>query len=231
MNNLLKNKLKSQYENLSEEPSQDLWSRLEMKLDEKPKEQHSKKNISFVLKIAAAVLVVISIGFIFKWSTSSSENMKQPIAVQNIQKNQKESDEAQYSSSPLIQNKALVGLENEDQNEHQYNTQDRNRKQPIIEKKSDSKEIKSLAVQEKATSIKDSFKVLDSQQKSVQIAKHEDTEQKNTKYVTADELLFGREVEKTYQEQRKNKNQNLGLSVQKPKEVKVLGFTVYSKDE
>jgi len=59
------------------------------------------------------------------------------------------------------------------------------------------------------------------------------TEKNNTKYVNADDLLFGRELEKASleQENTKSKMGSLDLKLKRPKTIEILGFTIYSEEK
>lgn len=223
MNNSLKNKLKADYEDLRDFPSDKLWEKINEKLGQ---ESQVKNNFVFltVWRYAAAILVLVGIAFIVKYNYNSS--LPRLESTPSLATKTIESKDHKASADLPKQNS--VSKEDfitppKDEYLSKEITIDFKKNIPfdspekILEK--NSAEIIPKQI------IKENIASVSEPSATIQI----EVPAEKIKYVTASELLFEREVKKTLQSQ----NQKLVNAdvFQKPKEVKILGFTVYSDSQ
>lgn len=223
MNNSLKNKFKANYENLTQFPSDKLWEKLDAQLDQ---ETQVKKHFVYskVWRYAAVVLLLVSVGIIIRFNQNSfsepTENSSKvassSIEVQNnehgsgvIKQNISKQEETSLQKTRGSKTeKVAVDFKKNIQSVSPENT---------LEKKSE--EV--IPIQD----LKENIAIVSDPATSI----NKEMSAEKIKYVTASELLFEREARKTLQ----NQNQKLVNTdvFQKPKEVKILGFTVYSDSQ
>jgi len=223
--------LKSEYHKQELKPSADLWDRIEQKLDSNPT-VIAEKPFEW-MKYAAVVLLLISTGTILYFNSDTS------IENSGVAKNQNperfEQQKNIITQTPYInqkENENSIAAESEDLN-------------------SVSGEIKAMVAKEiyQAGQSDNGFQVINEEKTSenktvVSISpviedkifvseKPVIAERKITNYIKADELLLGREFDKT-REQNHNYNQNIGMldmgqiTIKSPNSFKVLGMTVFS---
>jgi hypothetical protein len=229
MKNNMLNKLRSDYEELEIKPSSDLWGRLDQKLDEKPGIVFKS---SFQWWKYAAILVVLSsVGAIIYFNSDKNKlNYKETdYMVKKVLKSTVNSINPEFENQniiinedPIKKNEVKIVIENKKLDSKK-----------IIEEK---KEIIPSQISEfktKQTTIRQSENI---EVKSIKIESHIPNppviaEVKKTKsnYISSDELLFGREFDKTRENPYK-KDVKFGVfNFDKPKvdNVTVLGVAVY----
>ena len=232
MKNSLKNKFRNEYEKQAEKPSAELWERIEMQLNqaEETEKQPAKRFFAFsFLKIAAVVLFLISAGFILNHYLNQPEVIR-PVIVHN-ENAEPPKNISSGSSSDSVATYAK---------QHKEYT-DENREILIPEKVADPAE---KAIEKKETALAaNGNSVIEKAEHLPKITENgtqkEIPEQKfsvpkdKVKYVTAQDLLFEREAGKSLREQENDQRKlgDIGLKIEKPKSVKVLGVTVYSDEE
>ena len=227
MKNSLKNKLKFDYENLHEAPSVGLWERLENELEDK--KAISKKSFGWV-KYAAVILLLISFS-VFFFINKNTVSIEKPFTEQvqkkqdNIEKNIQEKKSVNieiYGLENVIHKKKLAKSLPE---KHENSIEE---KQIIENKQTNFVENKTSKISEEKEDI-----ILPKPQEKKEVLVQNKTEKTNTKYVNADDLLFGRELEKASleQENTKSKMGSLDLKLKRPKTIEILGFTVYSEEK
>lgn len=201
--------LKNEYENRSQEPSNDLWQRLEQRLDEEPKK---KATIVWWQYAAAAVLLIGGMWF-FTWENNvEREQHLQTVSVEKpseITSQQPEVSPLKIDSKPesliVSSDTPKPNLEN---------------KTPIPQQHQENKN-EDVAISVEPTSsneqpIAENIQPL-----------------KTQSYTTASDLLFGAEIQREKNKTSDNKNPMGQLEIpqiKKPKEINVLGVRVYSND-
>ena len=227
MKNSLKNKLKFEYENLHEAPSVELWERLENELE--GKKETPKKSFGW-LKYAAVILLLISFS-VFFFLNKSTVAVEKPFA-QKVQKKQNDIEKNIQEKNSV--NVEISGLEKVTRKENLAKSLPEKHKNNI-EKEQISEEPQTNFVENKTSKILEKKENIISpkQQENKEVLVQNKKEKTNTKYVNADDLLFGRELEKASleQENTKSKMGSLDLKLKKPKTIEILGFTVYSEEK
>lgn len=224
MKNNTLNKLKSDYEKLEIKPSFDLWGRLDEKLNEKP--QIALKPSFLGWKYAAVIVVLISLGSLIYFN--SDQDVKTNIA-ENIQKTRRNILEPTEKHNEIV-----VLNQNPIENAISTSEKNNNRSEYSSEKEKASEKIepsKDLVVPEKENIIPEAPIVLAEKLENSLIPPV--TDRKKVFYISADDLLVGRELDKTreenYNDQRKFGVIDMSkIKIKGPNSLKILGFTVIS---
>jgi len=215
--------LKSDYDELQIKPSQQLWSRIDTELDKK--NNKAQKPTFHWWKYAAVIVLLISFGAFFYFENSSvlKKNITTAVPTDEIFKN--DAIKNVDIENPIIENstKEIVAKLNakENNNEGHLNISTENVKSdPQIVK--NEKEIKDEVIQIPIKEVSNS----NIQQPAI-------AERKKVSYIKADQLLLGRELDKTREESHNNQK-NFGvldmakIKIKSPNTFKILGFTVFS---
>ncbi|MDY3516262.1 hypothetical protein PG322_02980 [Riemerella anatipestifer] len=220
--------LKHSYENLSEKPSPMLWEKLEEKLEANEKATPIF-SIKKMMRYAAVFLVLVSLGsLLWKLNTPSIPEQHSNAIVSNPTTTTKTSVESTTESTTPQENLLIEG-NFETEIKHQLKVE-KNNYQAIAKNNfthKDSLRIKNLG---------------NTPSNSEVLAKSTEQKKEET-YVTADLLLFGREIGKEKRNQSESKSK-LGkvddkntkesafpIEIKEPKEVEILGVKVYSKEK
>lgn len=206
--------LKSKYEQFSMTPSENSWEKLEQKLDKKP-----TAIFPILWKSVAVVLLVLGLSILW----NQEEKYTKEILAEQV--------------FPKIENEARVlakvkeeKIENEPQVKKESHL-------PIVESlQLERKEHIAVKKQEK-TSEKLTEKTAEKIENAnvIKVEKNIETPQiaQNEKYTTAEELLFGVEVQRISNEQGKTTKKigkiNLPEIDVEPNRVEVLGIKIYEK--
>lgn len=232
MNNEI-NKLKSDFEKLSENPSADLWNRLEQKLDEKPQK---KIWIRQYWWIAAASIIFLT-GLLFPFSDTQEptnlmvkknelptlekkpelvlENDNPQTTISTFNENKKED----INPSIIQENRGKLVVQSSKKHSEQLQIKEENR--PIISK---------IEKQEKAKAIH--FEKLDTLEKIVQQENIQKEESRD--YISTDDLLFERALNETAQENQANPKFKMGLNVKtpiQPQSIEIIGIEIYHSEQ
>lgn len=217
MKDSMKNNLKTQYELLSEKPGTELWEKIEEALDESLTSAKKQSVFPKFWKIAAVLFLLISIGVILKLSFQKEEIVsplvaqKEEVKTPDVQKNLEFEDTVQR----IVKNQQ--------------------KKKETLEKiiiaevqKEDSKKVEKLQKEDSTKEVKENarFVIKEKEESDKSIKKDENFA---SGYISADDLIFGRELDKVHQDQQTENKGKLGLELKKPKEIKVLGVTVYTE--
>lgn len=222
--------LKSDYEKLEIKPSADLWDRIEQS-GEDPVVLSPKKPFQW-LKYAAVLLLLLSVGALLYLN----EDVKKKSNIQVVSSEpvlesspaEKEGYSSQHLQPVQDQNTAAVSSpENGKKSQpdkidrsipvDHFNTQNivfNKEEKPIISPDQDNAGIVEKEIHQN-------------------IEKNLAAENKKTDYINADELLLGREFDKTRQEGR-SENKKFGvldmnrIKFRSPNSLKIFGVTVYS---
>lgn len=219
--------LKHSYENLSEKPSPMLWEKLEEKLETNEKATPIF-SIKKMMRYAAVFLVLVSLGsLLWKLNTPSIPEHNNTI-VSNQTTTTKTSVESTTESTTPQENLLIEG-----------NFETEIKPQLKVEKSSHQIIAKNNFAHKDSLRFKHSENVPSNPEILVK-----STEQKREEtYITADLLLFGREISKEKINQSESKSK-LGkvdgkntkesafpIEIKEPKEIEVLGVKVYSKEK
>lgn len=221
MKNSLKNKLKREYEKRSEKVSVDLWDRLEAELDSTSVEKSGTGGFTSYYKYAAVLLAFVSVGLYFfvsqEESVRSSDHMvirKEKLNEENSEIKITENVDFKSVGSPKIEEN--LGLKNSSSTSR---AQEKIALNPRIS--SDQKFV------EKLDSPKIEIKTFT--KPTSNLAQNIEVKEK-VRYTSAEDLLFGYELEKTNAELDKRSNKLGNLDLKKPKEFSILGVKIYSEE-
>ncbi|KIC61500.1 hypothetical protein [Chryseobacterium taiwanense] len=223
MKNNTLNKLKSGYEELEIKPSSDLWDRLEGKLEEKP---------GIVLKpsfqgwkYAAVIVLLISLGTFLYYNADQKSQSEKVKITQNTSENTVKSAVEQDEPVVLNENTRENSIyPRSDKNSAQSN----NSSEKLPEKIEQSKNV---AVAEKENIIEELPTVL-TEKPEIAPVKPQIANRKKTSYISADDLLLGRELDKTRNETQTHKQFGVldvsKIKIKRPNSLQIFGFKVFS---
>lgn len=223
MNNNMLNKLKSDYEELEIKPSSDLWERLEGKLEEKP--QIALKSSFQWTKYAAVIVVLISLGSLFYFNLEGPSQIDEVKITQNTSEAILEPQEKHNEGLVLNENQIQKPISSEIKRIH---SQSYFPSENISEKE----KFQSLAVKEEENIVVEVPSVLTEKPEN-NSEKPLIADRKKVSYISAEDLLIGRELDKTreenYNDQRKFGVIDMSkIKIKGPNSLKILGFTVIS---
>ncbi len=241
MKNSLENKIIQEYEKGIEIPSSNLWGNLEAKLDASEQKVIPTKSTKMNwLKYAAVILGLITLGILFKFAFHENSSIENVPTITKIEtpgeipvQNDISVDKVEIIENQPAQNKDFVQIENQKVQFHELKKFSNNSKKSIEDKKEEiqktdyvfeTKNIETPIVQKLEQQLIANNPVIVPTKKS------------STEFVKADELLFGRELQKKREKMANNGKVfgDIDISlVQKirPSTVKVLGITVFSEEE
>lgn len=220
------NKLKSGYEELEIQPSSDLWDRLERELDEKP-EIILKPSFNG-WKYAAVIALLISLGGLFYFNSGNHSQTDEIKIAQKPSKNTLKPEEKQEET--------MVANENNLQSQISFETDKNNNRSGYSSNKKNLsggiEELKDIVLAEKENFAVE-VPVGSPEKQEPNPVKPLVAERKKTSYISADDLLVGRELDKTreesYNDQRKFGVIDMSkIKIKGPNSLKILGFTVIS---
>ncbi|MPS64315.1 hypothetical protein [Chryseobacterium sp.] len=217
------NKLKSDYEELEIKPSSDLWERLEGKLEEKS--QIALKSSFQWRKYAAVIVVLISLGSLFYFNLEGPSQIDEVKITQNTSETIPESQEKYNEGLVLNENQIQKPISSEIKRIH---SQSYFPSENISEKE----KFQSLAVKEEENIVVELPSVLTEKPEN-NSEKPLIADRKKVSYISAEDLLIGRELDKTreenYNDQRKFGVIDMSkIKIKGPNSLKILGFTVIS---
>lgn len=248
MKNSLKDKLRYDYEKGTEIPSSDLWDKLEAKLDAAESTDISKPSHSFnFLKYAAVALCLVALGIIFKYGIQENTVQKNAPVISKVETttetniiNSDSTNEVQKIEIQPVQNQEFVQVQNLKSNPQisEIKTQNienfaGNRKQIIQNRKEESNPPVNIIDNK---NIEKPILPEEKQQLIANNPNNNPVKKTNIQYVKADELLFGRELQKERKQVADNKQKlqeitNAFVQKIKPSSVTVFGVIVYSEED
>jgi hypothetical protein len=218
--------LKSDYEELEIKPSADLWSKIEAGIDEGV--NVAQKPALQWWKYAAVILLLISFGtyFYFENQVDHKKILTKESPIDKVEKVNIINEESHPKSENLIvkaiQNVVSRGdLIHKEEKQKQLNLAN---KENISEKNLPEEKIKQDETVENPI-----IKEID----HLPVQKQTVAERKKVNYTNAEQLLLGRELDKT-REENQNEQRKFGvldigkIKIKSPNSFKILGFTVYS---
>ncbi|MDY3548589.1 hypothetical protein PG291_08240 [Riemerella anatipestifer] len=216
--------LKHSYENLSEKPSPMLWEKLEEKLElnEKATPIFSIKKM---MRYAAVFLALVSLGSLL-WKLNTPSIPEHSNAIVSNQTSTTKTSVENTTENTTLQENLLMEKKNETGIKSQLKIEKNNHQ--IIAKNNHTN--------------KDSLGTKNLENSEI-LAKSSE-EKKEETYVTADQLLFGREIGKEKKNQSESNKSKLGkvddkntkesafpIEIKEPKEVEIFGVKIYSKEK
>lgn len=221
MKNTVKDKFKREYEELSENVPPNLWERLETDLDSTSMEKPIAKRSLPFYKYAAVLLVFLSVGLYFFISQKESMKSSDNIVIGQEKINRENPEEKSVEA---------VALKSEEKQKADINMES-------VVVASSSNQIEKMALNHPISSAKKSIEKTDSPkiesktqaEAPFNLAQNKEVTEK-VKYTSAEDLLFGYELEKTNAELDKRGNKLGNLELKKPKEISILGVKIYSEE-
>ncbi|MDY3520811.1 hypothetical protein PG614_06160 [Riemerella anatipestifer] len=220
--------LKDNYENLSEKLSPMLWEKLEEKLEANEKATPIF-SIKKMMRYAAIFLVLVSLGsLLWKLNTPSIPEQHSNAIVSNQTTTTKTPVESTTENTTPQEN-LLIEKKNKIEIKPQLKIEKNNHQ---IIAKNDHTNKDSLRI-----------KNLENTPSNSEVLAKSTEQKKEETYVTADQLLFGREIGKEKRNQSESKSKlgkvdkkeakenTFPIEIKEPKEVEVLGVKVYSKEK
>ncbi|WBV61032.1 hypothetical protein PFY12_02665 [Chryseobacterium camelliae] len=224
------NKLKSDYEELEIKPSSDLWERLEGKLVKEP--EIVLKPAFQWWKYAAVVIFLISFGSLFYFNrhkTGFNDKPTEYIVKKNVERTMTPIH-SEFEHQAVVSNEEKV-IKNEGKfvvESHTTTAEDVSRlekENTIIQSQiSEDKPQQFVNVDVQPAKVEN---------QTVNLPLFAEAKKEKTKYINADELLLGREFDKT-REENQNVHKQFGvldaskIKVKSPNSLKILGFTIFS---
>ncbi|MDR6404370.1 MULTISPECIES: hypothetical protein [Chryseobacterium] len=231
MKNNMLNKLKSDYEELEIKPSPGLWDRLDQKLDQTP-EIALKPSFQW-WKYAAVVLVLVSLGTIIyfnNYKNSFDHNKTDYIAKKVLEKTANpinldtDNQSVIPNNNPIVKNDVKTVAENQKINSDQVfvSKEEKGMVQPQISEFKNQPTTIGQPLNNNAEPTKTENNILNTPVMA---------EIKKSSYISADELLLGRELHKTNENFQKDVRKFGIFRFNKPHanvdNVTVLGVAVY----
>lgn len=230
MKNSMLNKLKSDYEELEIKPSSDLWDRLDEKLSKEP--EVVLKPAFRWWKYAAVVILLISFGNLFyfnHYKTGLNDKPTDYIVKKHREKTMNpihsefENQSAASNEEIVSESEGKVAVENPTTTAEEVS---RFKKENTIIQPQISEDKSQQFVNVDIQPAK-----IENQALNLPIIA--EVKKEKTKYINADELLLGREFDRT-REENQNAHKQFGvldasrIKVKSPNSLKILGFTIFS---
>lgn len=219
--NILK-QLKTDYENLEIKPSANLWNQIESRIE--GTEKDVQKPLFHWWKYAVVLVLLISVGGLFYFNSNENLRPKEVIVTHSP------SDNA--SKSVNVSNEAIVLSENITQKtstEFRENKNESNTSENKIAKKTESSQYSIITKKEN--------EIIEIPKVSIEkiessITKPLMVERKKTSYISADDLLLGREFDRTRGEASSNKQFGVldasNLKIKQLHSLRIFGMKVFS---
>lgn len=219
--NILK-QLKTDYEDLEIKPSANLWEQIEAGLDSGS--ETVQKYTFHWWKYAAVIVLLISVGGLFYFNTDKSLDIKKTIVAKNPSENDFKLTETVVSTTTSKE-------EVNDESALRRKIVENNKEYPAVTEISKEDKIsENLIVEEKQSKITE-VPNLSMEKIDLPVSKPMIVEGKKASYISADDLLVGRELDKT-REENYNDQRKFGVfdirRVKGPNSLKIFGFTVIS---
>lgn len=219
--NILK-QLKNNYEDLKIKPSANLWDQIESGLDGV---QETVKKPSFQWwKYAAVIVLLISLGGLYYFNFNQTSKTKEIIVVKKPLEN---SFKPIKPIEPIISNENLVQSQVFTDSEAVVN----NKLNSISEIPTKKTEIsKNLVTIQQIIKSPEAPQII-IEKLEVPLEKYLLAEKKKASYITADDLLLGRELDKTREENNKDQRKFGVFDMSKikgPNSLRIFGFSVIS---
>ena len=218
--------LKSDYEELELKPSADLWSKIEAGIDEGV--NVDQKPTFQWWKYAAVVLLLISFGtyFYFENQANHKKILTKGSSKDKVEKVNIINEESYHKSENLV----VKTIQNVDSKANLINKEEKpNQLISANQENISEKNLPEEKIKQDETVENPIIKEID----HLPIQKQTVAERKKVNYTNAEQLLLGRELDKT-REENQNEQRKFGvldigkIKIKSPNSFKILGFTVYS---
>ncbi|MBD3903946.1 hypothetical protein NAL32_04230 [Chryseobacterium sp. Ch-15] len=221
MDKNIRKQLKTDYENLEINPSENLWEQIELGLDSNPKT--AQKPLFQWWKYAAVIIFLLSFGTLFYYNSDQFSASKETIVSQETQYNRPKAKKTVKSIIPTENVENLVSSEIIIKN---------NQKIFVSEKLTvESRLPETLAVNEKENRVIEVSSVL-AEKFETPVMKPIIAERKKASYINAEDLLLGRELDKTRVEIKKHRQFGVldaaKLKFKRPSSLQVFGVHVFA---
>ncbi|MET3535386.1 hypothetical protein [Chryseobacterium limigenitum] len=222
--------LKSDYEKLEIKPSADLWDRLELETEKTP---HSLAKRSFqLLKYAAVILFLFTVGGLFYFNSNHIEKDNIVAKINHSTKPKQLKPEVETINSNIDQPENNVVASNENKID-ETESESEEKIEFVLQSLPSYSDHHALAKEEEKTiTVNSPVETLVSKEVN-QPEKTLIAERKKANYIKAEDLLLGREFDKTREEYQDEKGKFGVLDATKikfksPNSLKLLGVTVFS---
>ena len=215
--------LKTDYEDLEIKPSANLWNQIEDELDKGT--QAAQKPLFQWWKYAAVITLLISIGSLFYFNSDKNSRPKETIAVKKPIENSLKPTEI---IKPIKENESIVQNPIETEKKININKIELTSVSETSIKKGNTP--KNLAIIEPDVKTIEVPKIAP-EKLEIPIAKSLVAEKKKASYISADDLLLGRELDKTREENNKDQRKFGVFDLSKikgPNSLKIFGVSVIS---
>ncbi|GEN74704.1 hypothetical protein [Chryseobacterium hagamense] len=223
MKNSMLNKLKSGYEEMEAKPSAGLWDRLDETLEEIP--ERTPKGSSLWWKYAAVVLLMVSLGTVLYLKYQNSSGFKKPVYV--MKEGSKRMIYPEFSK-PVVSGEAA----NQKKEIKATAGIPKNQAETEAEIKVMQPEISPVSIQHAAVQPQHIAQVIPVKIENTipSVSDRTVAAERKTSYISANELLLGREFDKTSRPSGTDAVKFGVFNFDRPKveNVTVLGVTVYS---
>lgn len=217
--------LKSDYEELKIKPSADLWSKIEAGIDQEV--NVAQKPTLQWWKYAAVVLLLISFGtyFYFENQTDHKKILTKRSSKDKVEKVNVLNEESGPKSEKLV----VKAIQNVDSKVNLINKEETKQLISANPQNISKKNLPEEKIKQDETLENPIIKEID----HLPIQKQTIAERKKVNYTNAEQLLLGRELDKT-REENQNEQRKFGvldigkIKIKSPNSFKILGFTVYS---
>ncbi|CAD7814421.1 hypothetical protein CHRY9390_02802 [Chryseobacterium aquaeductus] len=228
MNKKIKEQLKSDYEELEIKPSADLWSKIEVGLNDEDVANAGKITFHW-WKYAAVALFLISFGAIFYFDKNNDDKKEFTKAVirDKVEKLNIDKKESRLENENLVRTEIhnvdsqVNSIKKDERVKQSISTNTKYIYEDVVidEKLKENENIQIPVAEEIDNSLNQ---------------KPELAERKKVNYTNAEQLLLGRELDKT-REENLNEQRKFGVldirKIKSPNSLKILGFTVYSDED
>lgn len=226
MDKKIRKQLKTDYENLEIKPSADLWSKIEVGID-KEVNVAQKPTLQW-WKYAAVVLLLISFGTYFYFENQvdhkkilTKESPKDKVEKVNI---------INKESHPKSENLVVKAIQNIDSKANLINKEEEKPKQLISVNPQNisEKNLPEMKIKQDETEENLPLKEID----DLPIQKQMIAERKKVNYTNAEQLLLGRELDKTRVEIKNHRQFGVldasKIKIRRPHSLKIFGVKVFS---
>ena len=220
--NILK-QLKTDYEDLEIKPSANLWNQIEDELDRGT--ETAQKPLFQWWKYAAVITLLISIGGLFYFNSDKNSKYEETIAVKKPIENSlkpTEVTETDFQKENIVQNSVASEIKI-DINKKKSNSVS----ETSIKKDNTPKNLALIEPEVKTIEVPK----IAPEKLEIPIAKSLVAEKKKASYISADDLLLGRELDKTREDNNKDQRKFGVFDMSKikgPSSLRIFGVSVIS---
>lgn len=222
--NILK-QLKTDYEDLEIKPSVNLWNQIESELDET--EETVQKPFFQWWKYAAVIVLLISLGGgLLYFNSHKNSKFKETVAVEKPLENNFKPTE---TVKPIIQNKNITQNQTDTKTKINANKIELNSVSDVAVSKNESPKKLAVVRQELKTI---EVPIISTEKFEIRVTKPLVAEKKKASYISANDLLLGRELDKTREEASDSRQFGIleasKLKIKRPHTLRIFGVKVFA---